>query len=187
MDGGSTRRKVAADTGQHNDREITYIYASSGIRTHDPRVWAGEDSLCPCDRLLRFLINEICYQHFWNVWLFVSWCGFIEVKIINLSDTNNFRVRIQGKTLRMEYFASIAVINSAYPTSGADPAVAEGICWTILMLVQLRHNPRILIQRMAVGFVNPLSGYDVLTRHAVLCVVVVWRLYTSCLFPTTLL
>jgi hypothetical protein len=34
-------------TGQHNtEKTRTYIHASSGIRTHDPRVRAAEDSTC---------------------------------------------------------------------------------------------------------------------------------------------
>jgi hypothetical protein len=41
--------------GNINTEEIQRdIHALSGIRTHDPSVWAGEDSLCHCDWPLAF-------------------------------------------------------------------------------------------------------------------------------------
>jgi hypothetical protein len=43
LDGGSARRKAATHTGQHKHRMNADIHASSGIRIHDPRIWAGED------------------------------------------------------------------------------------------------------------------------------------------------
>jgi hypothetical protein len=54
---GSVRRKAATFTQNSTNTEYTHtdIHASSGIRTHDPNVWAGEDSPClrscgHCDR-----------------------------------------------------------------------------------------------------------------------------------------
>jgi hypothetical protein len=41
LDGGSAGRKAATYTQNNTD-----IYILSGIRTHDPSVWAGEDSSC---------------------------------------------------------------------------------------------------------------------------------------------
>jgi hypothetical protein len=37
-------RKAATYTGQHKSRRNADIHASSGIRIHDPNVWAREDS-----------------------------------------------------------------------------------------------------------------------------------------------
>jgi hypothetical protein len=56
LDEWSARRKAATYTGQHKHRINANIRASSGIRTHDPSVQAGEDISCPrprghCDRL----------------------------------------------------------------------------------------------------------------------------------------
>jgi hypothetical protein len=55
--GGSARHKAATCTHDSTDTEKTHtdIHASGGIRTHDPSVWAGEDSSClrpsgHCDR-----------------------------------------------------------------------------------------------------------------------------------------
>jgi hypothetical protein len=44
MDGGSARRKAATYT--NTEYTQTDIHASSGIRTHSPSVWAGEDISC---------------------------------------------------------------------------------------------------------------------------------------------
>jgi hypothetical protein len=45
LDGGSARRKAATYTVESTNTEYTNtdIHASSGIRTHDPSVWASED------------------------------------------------------------------------------------------------------------------------------------------------
>jgi hypothetical protein len=45
LDGRSARHK-APTYRQHKHRTQTDIHASSGIRTHDPSVWAGEDISC---------------------------------------------------------------------------------------------------------------------------------------------
>jgi hypothetical protein len=55
LDGGSARRKATTYTQDNTNTERTNIHALSGIRTHDPRVRASEDSLClrprgHCDR-----------------------------------------------------------------------------------------------------------------------------------------
>jgi hypothetical protein len=57
LSGGSARRKTATCTQDSTDIEYTHtdIHASSGIRTHNPSVLAGEDNsfLRPrghCDR-----------------------------------------------------------------------------------------------------------------------------------------
>jgi hypothetical protein len=57
MDGESARRKVATFSQNHTNTGYTHthIHASSGIRTHDPSVGAGEDgsclrARCHCDR-----------------------------------------------------------------------------------------------------------------------------------------
>jgi hypothetical protein len=43
LDGGSDSRKGTIDTRRHKHREREQDnQASSGIRTHDPTVWAGE-------------------------------------------------------------------------------------------------------------------------------------------------
>jgi hypothetical protein len=46
LKGGSASRKAATYTQNNTNTEYmqTDIHASSGIRTHDPSVWAGEDS-----------------------------------------------------------------------------------------------------------------------------------------------
>jgi hypothetical protein len=46
LDGGSAHRKDATCTQNTNAESHTDIHASSVIRTHDPRVWAGEDGSC---------------------------------------------------------------------------------------------------------------------------------------------
>jgi hypothetical protein len=48
MYGGSARRKTATYTQSNTNIEYNHtdIYASSGIRTYDPRVRAGEDGSC---------------------------------------------------------------------------------------------------------------------------------------------
>jgi hypothetical protein len=44
LDGGSARRKAASYTGQHKHGiSAKNIHASSGIRTHDSSIRAGED------------------------------------------------------------------------------------------------------------------------------------------------
>jgi hypothetical protein len=39
-------RKAATYTGQHREEIRTGTHASSGIRIHDPSVWADEDITC---------------------------------------------------------------------------------------------------------------------------------------------
>jgi hypothetical protein len=49
LDGGTARRKAVTYTQKHKHRinlHNTDIHDLSGIRTHDPSVWAGEDSSC---------------------------------------------------------------------------------------------------------------------------------------------
>jgi hypothetical protein len=57
MEEGSARRKAGIYTQNYTNTELTYTdtRVSSGIRTHDPIVQAGEDSSClrprgHCDR-----------------------------------------------------------------------------------------------------------------------------------------
>jgi hypothetical protein len=65
LNGGSARRKAAIYTQNNTNAEYTHtdIHASSGIRTYDPSVRAGEDVsyLRPrghCDR--RFVCIDLC-------------------------------------------------------------------------------------------------------------------------------
>jgi hypothetical protein len=46
LDGGSACRKATTHTIQHRHGVNADIHASSGIRTHDPCVWAGDDISC---------------------------------------------------------------------------------------------------------------------------------------------
>jgi hypothetical protein len=57
---GLLGRRISPPQGRYLH---TDIHASSGIRTHDPSVWAGEESLClrPCDRCDRFSSDVPCY------------------------------------------------------------------------------------------------------------------------------
>jgi hypothetical protein len=74
LDGSSAHRKVASYTQNNTD---TDIHASSGIRTHDPSVRAGEDSSClrprgHCDRhnISYWMLNKVyCSQNycFWTL------------------------------------------------------------------------------------------------------------------------
>jgi hypothetical protein len=57
LNGGSARRKSATYIQNKTKREQTHrdIHASSGVRTHDPSIWADENSSCfsphgHCDR-----------------------------------------------------------------------------------------------------------------------------------------
>jgi hypothetical protein len=75
LDGGSARRKAANNTGQHKQRIYADIHALNGIRTHDPRVRAGEDIsyLRPrghCDRqsLYYTTVKGIWKTEFFNMW-----------------------------------------------------------------------------------------------------------------------
>jgi hypothetical protein len=43
LDGGSALHKAATYKGQHKHGKNSYRHASSGIRTHDPRVREAED------------------------------------------------------------------------------------------------------------------------------------------------
>jgi hypothetical protein len=63
LDGGSAHRKATtcAEDSTNTEKTHTDIHASSGIWTHDPSVWAGEDSSClrplgHCDWLQRSLV-----------------------------------------------------------------------------------------------------------------------------------
>jgi hypothetical protein len=58
LDGGTARGLTATYTQNNTNTVYTHIdiHASSGIRSHDPSVWASEDSSClrprgHCDRL----------------------------------------------------------------------------------------------------------------------------------------
>jgi hypothetical protein len=62
------RDQPVAQDNTNTEKVQKYVHALSGIRIHDPSVWAGKDILCPrphhhCDPLELNLISKCWLTH----------------------------------------------------------------------------------------------------------------------------